>query len=54
MLSMCEHLGMPLKTVKTVGPTPVLPFLGIVLDTQQQEIRLPEEELYRRVELINL
>lgn len=54
MLSTCEHLGMPLKAEKILGPTPALPFLGIVLDTQRQEIRLPEEKLVELKDLIKL
>ena len=38
MLSTCKQLEMPLKADKIEGPTPVLPFLGIILDTQIQGI----------------
>ena len=37
-------LGVPLALQKVGGPTTVLPFLGILLDTQQMEARLPHEK----------
>ena len=38
-------VGFPLKVEKIEGPTCSINFLGIILDSQQMEIRLPEEEL---------
>ena len=52
MLSTCKQLGMPLKAEKIEGPSPVFPFLGITLDTQRQEIRLPEEKLQELKSLV--
>ena len=40
---LCEFLGMPLKVEKLEGPTEVLIFLGIILDTLRLEIRLPTD-----------
>ena len=48
----CEWLGLPLKSHKIEGPTPVIPFLGIVLDTEKGEIRLPEEKMKELTTLI--
>ena len=48
----CAFLGLPLKMEKLEGPIMVLTFLGIVLDTQKLEIRLPPhklEELNERI-----
>ena len=45
MLSTCEWLGVPLKAEKLEGPSHVLMFLGIILDTQRRETRLPEKKL---------
>ena len=42
MLSICKQLRMSLKAKKIEGPSPVLPLLGSILDTQTQEIRLPQ------------
>jgi hypothetical protein len=49
---MCKFLGLPLKVEKLEGPTMVLTFLGIVLDTQKLEMRLPPHKLEELKELI--
>ena len=41
----CEILGVPLAVEKVEGPSTVLSFLGITLDTCKMEARLPEEKL---------
>ena len=43
----CHTLGVPLAVEKVEGPAAVLSFLGILLDTQQMEARLPEVKLQR-------
>ena len=43
--SLCTFLGLPLKTKKIEGPATVLVFLGIILDTTSQELRLPQEKV---------
>ena len=43
---MCQDLGVPLATDKTEGPTTVIQFLGIEIDSVQQCWRLSEEKLY--------
>ena len=48
----CDYLGFPLKIHKIEGSSPVLPFLGIVLDMLKGEIRLPEEKLTELIKLI--
>ena len=45
ILRICEWLGVPLKAEKIEGPASVLTFLGITLDTELREIRLPEKKL---------
>ena len=40
----CRTLGVPLALKKVEGPATVLPLLGILLDTQQMEARLPHEK----------
>ena len=52
LIATCDYLGFPLKSHKLEGPTPVLPFLGIVLDTVREEITLPEEKLSELIKLI--
>ena len=41
----CGRLGMPLDEAKEEGPTAVLTFLGIEVDSTRQIIRLPEDKL---------
>ena len=45
LVDLCRRLGMPLKWQKLEGPTTTLVFLGILLDSQKMEMRLPEEKL---------
>ena len=46
-LGISAQLGVPIAAHKTEGPTHVLTFLGIEVDTVEQEIRLPTEKLRR-------
>ena len=45
MIHLCGLVGALIKPEKVVGPTTCLPLLGILLDTVQQEARLPEDKL---------
>ena len=45
MKSVCQQAGMPTALDKEEGPTTVLHFLGMELDTNQLVIRLPLEKL---------
>ena len=40
-------MGVPLAAKKKEGPTPVIVFLGIIIDTEKQQLRLPEDKLTR-------
>ena len=46
-LGLCRRLGIPISVHKTEGPSVVLIFLGVELDTQKMEVRLPREKLWR-------
>ena len=46
-LRMCEYLGVPIAQEKTVGPSQVLQFAGITLDSVKQEARLPDDKLQK-------
>lgn len=46
-------IGVPLADDKTVGPTEVLTFLGIEIDTNQGILRLPQEKLERTHKTLN-
>ncbi len=52
-LPLCERLGFPVAPDKVVGPTAVLTFLGIEIDSLKQELRLPADKLSRLKALIN-
>ena len=43
----CKELGVPLATEKVEGLSTSLTFLGILIDTHNMEIRLPEDKLQR-------
>ena len=43
----CSELGVSLAPEKQDGPTTVIVFLGVVIDTIKQEMRLPEDKLKR-------
>ena len=47
LTQICNYLGVPLAFEKVEGPSTVLSFLGIVLDTTSMEARLPEDKLTR-------
>ena len=47
LFEVCGMLGIPLAVEKVEGPSPVLEFLGICIDTVNMVIRLPEEKLRR-------
>ena len=46
-VDLCSRLGFPVAPQKTVGPSNVITFLGIELDSVAQEVRLPVEKLRR-------
>ena len=50
---LCDRLGVPLAPDKTAGPSPVLEFLGIVIDTDRLTIHLPERKKSKLQELIS-
>ena len=49
---MFRDLGVPVAMNKTEGPATSLTFLGIVIDTELLQLRLPEEKLGRVRELV--
>ena len=52
MLTVCDQLGIPVVSEKLEGPTTALTFLGIVLDTSAQQLRLPPDKLEELTALI--
>ena len=51
--SLFSRLGVPLAPEKVEGPTNVLTYLGIVIDTNLMELRLPEDKLSALVDLLS-
>lgn len=46
-LSLCGYLGIPIAPEKTCGPSTILSFAGIELDTVQSQARLPQDKLIK-------
>ena len=46
-LAVCERLGVRVAHAKTAGPSPVIVFLGIEIDTVSRSLRLPQEKQSR-------
>ncbi len=46
-IPLCKSLGLPVSPHKVVGPATTLTFLGIIIDSEKQELRLPKEKLAR-------
>ena len=46
-LGLCEQLGVKVALRKLEGPATALAFLGILLDTEKLELRLPDDKLVR-------
>ena len=44
LVSLCAELGVPIAIDKLDGPSTSLSFLGIILDTNCMEIRLPPDK----------
>ena len=42
---LAEKLGVPIAPDKTEGPSTAITYLGFILDSEKQELRLPSEKL---------
>ena len=47
MLLTMKNLGIPISLHKTEGPVTVIQFLGILLDSNRMEARLPDDKVQR-------
>ena len=47
-----DRLNIPISKKKTIGPTTCLEYLGIILDTESMEARLPEDNVSRIIDFI--
>ena len=50
--TVCKDLGIPLAAEKQAGPCSTIEFLGIIIDTIRQELRLPDDKLRRLQSLL--
>ena len=53
LVSECGELGVPLASEKIEGPSPILTFLGIEIDTREGILRLPADKLQRLISAVN-
>ncbi len=47
IVATCQYTGTPLEIEKSEGPTPIITFLGLEIDSIKMEIRLPAAKLER-------
>jgi hypothetical protein len=52
MTTLLKRLNIPLAKHKVVGPCTVIEYLGIILDTEKMEARLPQEKVIRICDFI--
>ena len=52
-LKICADIGVPISMEKTVGPSQILPFLGIQLDTVGMFASLPPDKVEKFLNIIN-
>lgn len=50
---LCDRLGVPLAHDKTVGPTHVLTFLGLEINTIEMSVKIPKEKLLKLKTIIS-
>ncbi|VDI05624.1 Hypothetical predicted protein [Mytilus galloprovincialis] len=48
----CEELGVPIASEKSVGPVTSLEFLGLVIDTVEMVVRIPQDKLLKLKSLL--
>ena len=51
-IHLCEYLGVPLAVTKMVGPSTLVTYLGIQIDSASLTISLPENKLIKLVNLL--
>lgn len=53
-LSLCKYVGVPIKSSKTELPSTVMTFMGLVLDSDLMEARLPQDKLDKLRDLLQV
>jgi hypothetical protein len=41
----CDRLNVPIAITKTVGPTTVLEYLGLTIDTVNMLVKIPDDKI---------
>lgn len=54
MIDVCNSLGFELNPRKVTPPTPVIEFLGIVIDSVKMELRISQERLKETMDLLQV
>jgi RNA polymerase-interacting CarD/CdnL/TRCF family regulator len=44
----CERLGVPIANEKTEGPTTILEYLGLTIDTQNMVVKIPADKVKKK------
>lgn len=53
VIAMVRALGLPIAWEKVVGPTTSLRFLGVIIDVDRREIRMPKDKIQKFLQLID-
>ena len=49
----CDELGVPIAHEKTEGPSQVITYLGLEIDTQRKQVRVPQDKLISSTQSID-
>lgn len=52
-IQLCNQLGVPLAGEKMEGPATIITFLGLTIDTNRMQVRVPAEKVAKALKLIN-
>jgi len=52
--NLCVTLGVPLASDKIEGPQTVIRFLGLIVDTDKMEIRIPADKIEKALKLVDI
>lgn len=50
--SLCQDIGVPLAEEKTVGPTSCLVFLGLEINTDEMNVKIPPDKIVKTLETL--
>ena len=41
----CDQIGMPVSPDKSEGPTKMIEFLGLIIDTREMVVQIPKDKM---------